>query len=396
MNATSEFPAPELARLTLGMLPLNDAAPLVVAVEEGFFAAEGLEVSLGVESSWAGLRDAMQLGLLDGAQMLAMMPLSSTLGIDGRPTPMLSALTLNLGGNAITVSKALHAQMQALGGVALTEPLGQARVLKRVIDQRRLAGESPLRFANVYPFSSHRYLLRYWLAAGGIDPERDLELRVVPPPSMVAQLAAGGLDGYCVGEPWNRLAQGRGLGQVLCGSFDIWGASQEKVFGVREAWAERYPNTHRAVLRALLRACVWLDHSAVNRRRAAHLLCVGGYLDVAPDVVEQGLRHPADEASERAPGTTLFQRHAANFPWYSHTRWYAAQMQRWGHLPDDLDLEALIARCVRPDLYRQAADDIGLSSPLDDSKAEGAHDRPWSLPGTRGEISMGPDRFLDR
>ncbi|WP_136069390.1 CmpA/NrtA family ABC transporter substrate-binding protein [Modicisalibacter radicis] len=396
MSATREFPAPELARLTLGMLPLNDAAPLVVAVEEGFFAAEGLEVSLSVESSWAGLRDAMQLGLLDGAQMLALMPLSSTLGIDGRRTPMLSALTLNLGGNAITVSQALHAQMQALGDEALTEPLGQARALKRVIEQRRLAGEPPLRFANVYPFSSHRYLLRYWLAAGGIDPERDLELRVVPPPLMVSQLEAGGLDGYCVGEPWNRLAQGRGLGHVLCGSFDIWGASQEKVFGVREAWAERYPDTHRAVLRGLLRACAWLDRSAANRQRAAHLLCVGGYLDVAPQVVEQGLRHLADARGEKgAPGATLFQRHATNFPWYSHTRWYANQMQRWGHLPGDLDLEALIARCVRPDLYRQAAADIGLSSPLDDSKTEGAHDREWSLPGTRGGIDMGPDRFLD-
>lgn len=202
-----EWPLPERDTLTLGMLPLNDAAPLVVARERGFFAAHGLDVTLHVESSWAGLRDAMQLGLLDGAQMLPLMPLASTLGLDGRPTPMLSALTLNLGGNAITVSNALYASMQAAGPEAMVQAPISARALAAVVRQRRAAGQPALRFASVYPFSSHHYQLRYWLAEGGVDPDRDLELRVVPPPLVAEQLEAGWLDGYCVGEPWKRTAR---------------------------------------------------------------------------------------------------------------------------------------------------------------------------------------------
>lgn len=386
---------PEITHLTLGMLPLNDAAPLVVALENGFFAAEGLEVTLNVETSWASLRDAMQLGLLDGAQMLALMPLASTLGLDGRATPMLSALTLNLGGNAITVSPALYRQMEAYAAEGLENPIASAQALAAVVAEQRRSGVEPLRFANVYPFSSHRYQLRYWLAAGGIDPDRDLALRVVPPPLMAVRLKAGELDGYCVGEPWNSLAEHRGIGRMVCGSFDIWGASQEKVFGVREEWARRHPLTHLALLRALLRACAWLDEPG-NRLGAARLMCEGGYLDVPPQVVEAGMRDPADvQEGERLPGATLFHRHAANFPWYSQTRWYAEQMRRWGHLPEECDLDAAIARCVRPDLYRQAAADLGISVPLIDSRIEGAHDRPWSLPGSRGDIAMAPDAFLD-
>ncbi|MBZ9560168.1 MULTISPECIES: CmpA/NrtA family ABC transporter substrate-binding protein [unclassified Modicisalibacter] len=393
--ADGPFTAPERRQVTLGMLPLNDAAPLVVALEEGFFAEQGLEVTLVVESSWASLRDGLQLGLLDAAQMLALMPLASTLGLDGRPTPVLSALTLNLGGNAITVSPELHARLLDVAPHGLDAPLEQARALARVVAARQRAGEAPLRFANVYPFSSHRYLLRYWLAAGGIDPDRDLDLRVVPPPQMVSQLEAGRLDGYCVGEPWNRLAVSRGSGVVLCDSFAIWGASPEKVLGVREAWADRYPATHRALLRALLAACAWLDDTPAHRERAARRLCMGGYLDVSPLVVEEGLRLPTQTAS--SSGRTLFHRHAANFPWRSQTRWYAAQMQRWGHLDASLDLEVALAGCVRPDLYRQAADELALSCPLSDVKpgGEGAHAGPWTLPGSRGDIAMAADRFID-
>ncbi|WP_175575912.1 CmpA/NrtA family ABC transporter substrate-binding protein [Chromohalobacter japonicus] len=276
-----EWPSPERGTLTLGMLPLNDAAPLVVALERGFFAAHGLDVTLQVESSWAGLRDSMQLGLLDGAQMLPLMPLASTLGFDGRPTPMLSALTLNLGGNAITVSNALYASMQAADPEAMVQAPISARALAAVVRQRRAAGEPALCFASVYPFSSHHYQLRYWLADGGVDPDRDLELRVVPPPLVAEQLEAGWLDGYCVGEPWNTLAARRESGRVLIGSHAIWQHGQEKVFAVREAWADAYPATHRAVLRALLEACAWLDGSA-QRVEAARLMCEKGYLDVPP------------------------------------------------------------------------------------------------------------------
>lgn len=386
---------PEITRLTLGMLPLNDAAPLVVALENGFFSAEGLEVSLSVESSWASLRDAMQLELLDGAQMLPLMPLASTLGLDGRETPMLSALTLNQGGNAITVSEELYRQMQSHASGEIADPLVSAQALAAVIDRRRRDRAMPLRFANVYPFSSHRYQLRYWLAAGGIEPDRDLALSVVAPPLMAARLQAGELDGYCVGEPWNSLAEHQGIGRIVCGSFDIWGGAQEKVFGVREAWVEQYPQTHLAVIRALACACAWLDEPG-HRQLAARMLCEGGYLDAPPHVVEAGMRDPADvRKGESLPGATRFHRHATNFPWRSQTLWYAEQMRRWGHLPPGLDIVSAIKRCVRPDFYRQAVATQGISVPLENDRVEGAHDEPWTLPGSDGDILMGPDAFLD-
>ncbi|NWO10876.1 ABC transporter substrate-binding protein [Chromohalobacter salexigens] len=387
----SEWPLPERDTLTLGMLPLNDAAPLVVALERGFFATHGLDVSLHVESSWAGLRDGMQLGVLDGAQMLPLMPLASTLGLDGRSTPMLSALTLNLGGNAITVSNALYASMQAADPEAMAQSPISARALAAVVRQRRAAGESALRFASVYPFSSHRYQLRYWLAEGGVDPDRDLELRVVPPPLVAEQLEAGWLDGYCVGEPWNTLAARRDSGRVLIGSHAIWQHGQEKVFAVREAWADAYPATHRAVLRALLEACAWLDTPA-QRIEAARLMCEKGYLDVPPTVVEESM---AAEGTPAPHGASVFYRYAANFPWRSHLRWYAEQMRRWQHLDvSEPILEECLVRCVRPDLFREAADDLGVNYPLVDTKSEGEHGSDWVMEGRHGPLDMGGDRLL--
>ncbi|WP_419307860.1 CmpA/NrtA family ABC transporter substrate-binding protein [Chromohalobacter israelensis] len=385
------WPSPELDTLTLGMLPLNDAAPLVVARERGFFAEQGLDVTLSVESSWAGMRDAMQLALLDGAQMLPLMPLASTLGLDGRRTPMLSALTLSLGGNAITVSNALYDDMLAADPDAMAASPTSARALATVVRQRRERGAPPLRFASVYPFSSHRYLLRYWLAEGGVDPDRDLELRVVPPPLVAQQLEAGWLDGYCVGEPWNTLAARRERGRVLIGSHAIWQNGQEKVFAVREEWAQAYPATHRAVLRALLKACAWLEAPA-HRGEAARLMCERGYLDVAPSVVEDSM---LAEGASLTHGMSVFHRHAANFPWRSHLLWYAGQMRRWQHLDvDDAVLDECLSRCVRPDLFREAADDLGINYPLVDAKSEGEHGGAWVMEGRHGPLDMGGDRLL--
>src|SRR6056297_1206348 len=215
--------------LRLGFVPLTDCAPLVVAKEKGFFLEQGLNVELSRENAWANIRDKVSVGVLDGAQMLAAMPLASNLGLGGS-IPMVAAMSLDLNGNGITVSTALHERMAATGEPALDTPRGSGRALKQVIDAGRRAGERPHTFAMVFPYSSHNYLLRYWLAAAGIDPDRDIELIVVPPPQMVSHLEAGLIAGFSVGEPWNTLAVCSGLGRTLATSYDIWNNHPEKVF----------------------------------------------------------------------------------------------------------------------------------------------------------------------
>lgn len=194
-----------------------------------------------------------------------------------------------------------------------------------------------------------------------------------------------------MGEPWNTLAARRKRGRVLIGSHAIWQNGQEKVFAVREEWAQAYPATHRAVLRALLKACAWLEASA-HRGEAARLMCERGYLDVAPSVVEDSM---LAEGAPLTHGMSVFHRHAANFPWRSHLLWYAGQMRRWQHLDvDDAVLDECLSRCVRPDLFREAADDLGINYPLVDAKSEGEHGGAWVTEGRHGPLDMGGDRLL--
>lgn len=387
-------------QLTLGLMPLNDAAPFVVAEQLGFFQEEGLSVTLKWQPSWAALRDDLQTGVLQGAQMLALMPLTSTLGLDGRATPVISAMTLNLGGNAITLSRALMTRLAEEGHV-LDSSLGIACALGEHVRQRRQRGEAPLRLASVHPFSSHRYLLRYWLAAGGIDPDSQVDMRAVAPPLMAAQLASGILDGFCVGEPWNSLASAQGMGQVVAGSHDIWRFGQEKVLGVREDWAQQHPLAHQALIRSLLRACAWLDRPG-NRQQAASWLHDEGLPEVPLSVIAHGLEdvdveQSVEDYQQANAGWTIFHRYAANFPWRSHTRWYVSQMQRWGHLHgiSEHDIAATLTRCVRPDLYRIAARSLGLVVPAVDERSEGNHPAPWWLSGEAGQIPMPADGFID-
>ena len=189
----------EKRELTLGFIPLTDCAPLVVAKEKGYFEQYGLDVALSKETSWANIRDKVSIGILDGAQMLAGMPIAMSLGICPMAKPMVTALSMDLNGNAITVSNELFNRMQEIDPKGMAERPISARALKRVIEADKAAGQEPLTFAMVFPFSSHNYELRYWMAAAGIDPDKDVRLVVVPPPQMVGNLEKGAIDGYCVG-----------------------------------------------------------------------------------------------------------------------------------------------------------------------------------------------------
>ena len=389
----------EKPQLSLGFIPLTDCAPLVVAQEMGFFAEHGLRVQLSKETSWANIRDKLAIGVLDGAQLLAPMAVASQLGLGPLDRPVVTALSLDLNGKAITVSEALYRRLQAEDPAAAGDPLAAARALKAVIEADRATGRPPLSFATVFPYSSHHYLLRYWMAAGGIDPDRDLRLIVIPPPQMVSQLERGAIDGYCVGEPWNSLAVRAGLGRVLACDDRIWNNSPEKVLGVNEEWAEQYPRTHLALVRALLEALRWLDEPA-NRPEAVELIAQARYLDAPADVIRMAMlgtfQYARNEFPRTSPDFHVFHRYAANFPWRSQALWQLTQMLRWGQVPAPLDLQAVASRTYRPEIYRRAAADLGIGSPARDYKTEGGHAAPWVLTGGAGEsIPMGADRFFD-
>jgi ABC-type nitrate/sulfonate/bicarbonate transport system substrate-binding protein len=387
----------ERGELTLGFVPLTDCAPLVVAEAKGFFAAEGLTVRLSRQASWANIRDKVLVGSLDGAQMLAPMPLAATLRLGPLDRDLMTAFVFGLNGNAVTVSNALYDQMVALGPGAMQTRATTGRALKSLIEARARIGTKPT-FAVVYPQSPHAYELRYWMAASGIDPDRDVRLAIVPPPQMAAYLLSGDIDGYCVGEPWNSLAVHLGIGRTLLTSQDIWSNRAEKVLGVTRSWAEQHPGTHRALIRALLRAAIWLD-APEHREEAAQLITRPGFLDVSPAVAScslLGRYRPALGADPwLLPDFHVFHARAANFPWRSQALWYLTQMVRWGHVAEEIDLNDAAERVYRPDLYAEAAADLGIACPTTDRKTEGGNPQAWTLDQATRPIEMGRDSFLD-
>jgi nitrate/nitrite transport system substrate-binding protein len=387
----------EKREVNLGFIPLTDCAPLVIAQEKGFFAAEGLQVELSRENSWANIRDKVSIGMLDGAQMLAPMPLASACD-RSHGVPMVTSMSLDLNGNGITVSKAIYRRMQETGEAELEDLAGSGRALKQVIETNRAAGGKPLIFATVFPYSSHNYLLRYWLASAGIDPDRDLQLTVVPPPQMVNYLQAGVISGFCVGEPWNSMAVVNGLGHTLAASYDIWNNHPEKVFGVASAWAAANPNTHQALLSALIKACQWIDETD-NRGEVCEILSQGRYVNVPREILEHSMlgtfQFDREQAPKARPDFNVFSRYGANYPWRSHALWFLTQMVRWGQIQRPMDLHKLAERVYRPEFYRKAAARLGAPLPPGDYKQEGLHGAGWDLPGDAGPLTLGADRFCD-
>ncbi|WP_423821291.1 CmpA/NrtA family ABC transporter substrate-binding protein [Salinisphaera sp. SPP-AMP-43] len=389
----------EKPRLKLGFIALADCVPLVAARELGFFAEQGLDVRLERQGSWAAIRDNVAIGRLDGAQMLAGLPLAATLGYGMPPTPMVTALSLGANGNSICLSNEVWQRMRAIDPGVIDARPARADALRTVIAEDRAAGLAPLTFAMVHPVSSHNYQLRYWLAAAGIDPDRDVRLIVVPPARMLANLRAHRIAGYCVGAPWSEHAVAEGLGHVPATGYEIWNNAPEKVLGVARDWAEAYPKTHRALIRALIRACDWLDEPD-NRERIAAFVAQSEYVDCDPErlaAVYDGriARHP-DGPVEDHPDHLVFSRYHSGFPWRSHALWFVRQMQRWGQLHPATDAVEVAEAVYRPDIYREVCVELGRSAPAADYKIEGEHARCWSDAAAFGQgITLGPDRFFD-
>jgi two-component system, oxyanion-binding sensor len=250
-------------KLKLGFIPIIDCAPVVLAEELGAFERQGLDVEIRREVSWANVRDKLALGLLDASHILAPLPLALTLGIDSVNVPMVNVMTLQLNGNALTLSCALWQEIEEAAPdlAAKGAPL-DARAIAAVVKRRAAVGRPQLVLASVFPYSVQHYMVRLWLSSGGVDPDRDVRLTIVPPPHTVAHLSGGVVDGYCVGEPWNQQAEALGIGRIALTGPDIWKGMPEKVLGTTEAFAENNPDTVKALIKALLEAAQWLDDPA--------------------------------------------------------------------------------------------------------------------------------------
>ncbi len=388
----------EKHHLKFGIIPLTDCAPIVVAKEKGFFHRHGLDVEISREASWANIRDKVALGILDGAHMLASMPLAATLGVGANSQPTLTAFSMDCNGNGITVANTLYARMVAVDPEAMQKKPISAKALKKVIDADQAAGRPVMTFAVVFPVSTHNYEIRYWMAAAGIDPDNDVRLIVVPPPQMVANLMAGNIVGYCVGEPWNEQAVEMGIGHVVITNYEIWNNKLEKVFGVNRAWAERYPYTHKAVVQALIEANQWADKPE-NRLEVAQIIAQKAYVDAPLAVVKMSMtgtfKYVKNTLPVSMPDFNVFYRYAATFPWRSQAVWYLIQMLRWGQIEHPIDMKRIAADVYRTDIYCEAARELGTPYPTLDSKTEGTHSAFWTLDDASSPIPMGPDLFFD-
>jgi nitrate/nitrite transport system substrate-binding protein len=388
----------EKVKLNLGIIPLTDCAPIVVAKEKGFFSKYGLDVAISKEASWANIRDKVSIGALDGAHMLAGMPIAASLGVGALPKPTVTAFSMDLNGNAITVSNDLYERMMKADPEAMKSSSTSAQALKKVIDQEKAAGKEPMTFAMVFPVSTHNYQLRYWMGAAGINPDQDIRLIVIPPPQMVANLRANNIMGYCVGEPWNERAVEMGIGRVIATSYEIWNNNPEKVFAVTQEWADKNPKTHQAVIMGLLDAAQWMDKPE-NRMEVVKIISAASYVNAPEEVVKMSMtgtfHYTKAEKPKDLPDFNVFYRYAATFPWQSHAAWFITQMLRWGQITKPLDIKKTAQSVYRPDIYREAAKALGLPAPTIDYKTEGTHKASWSLTDATSPIAMGSDMFSD-
>ncbi|MBW4573924.1 MAG: nitrate ABC transporter ATP-binding protein [Aphanothece sp. CMT-3BRIN-NPC111] len=342
----------EKVTLDIGFIPLTDCAPLVVAKEKGFFKKHGFEeVNLCRETSWNAIASGIATKRIDAAQMVAGMPLAMTIGMgENQPLPIVTSLVLSRNGNAITLSKRFYEQ----GVRTLSD-------FKKVIAQTQ---DRVYTLGVVHSSSMHNLMLRYWLASGGIDPDRDVNLIVIPPQQMVASLKAEKIDGYCVGEPWNSLAVNEDLGFVIATDLDIWPGNPDKVLGVSEDWVNQHPQTHIALIKALLEACQYCDEPR-NREEILQLLCQPQYVGSAPESIRPGFIDPYNRGTGEAPQLlqrfNQFHLDNTNCPGRVEGLWLLTQLARWGITPFPKNWIEILERVRRVDLYGEAARQLRLS-----------------------------------
>jgi NitT/TauT family transport system ATP-binding protein len=351
------------AKLRIGYIPLVDSAALVAAVDCGFAAAENLNVELVREVSWSNVRDKLNIGLFDAAHLLSPMAIASSLGIGHVRVPIIAPFNLGLNGNAITVSPKLYASLQGVADGNLADPVVSARALARLVDERKSRNAEPLTFGMTFPFSNHNYQLRFWMAAGGIDPDEDVRLVVLPPPYMVDSLTSGHVDGFCVGAPWNSVAVDSGVGRILHFGCEIMARASEKVLAVREPWADENRATMSALIRALSAASRFVsDPNNLGAMSEAMAKRIGVDADLVIRSLTGNLRISPEGAIRADNRYMLIGGEGVNRPDPVQAAWLYAQIVRWGQAVLTDELCAVAQSVFRPDLYDAA---LGLSPPPD-------------------------------
>lgn len=352
---------PEVKGAKIGFIALTDAAPLVIAAEKGLFAKHGMpDVEVLKQASWGATRDNLVLGGasngIDGAHILTPMPYLMHTGKvtqNNVPVPMTILARLNLDSQGISV-----AREYADTGVQL-----DASKLKAAYEKKKAEGKE-IKAAMTFPGGTHDLWIRYWLAAGGIDPDKDVSTIVVPPPQMVANMKVGNMDVFCVGEPWNEQLVNQGIGFTACTTGELWKGHPEKALGMRADWVEKNPNATKALLMAVIEAQMWCDEMA-NKEEMSTILGKRQWFNVPPKDVLGRLKGNINYGNGRVLENTglqmKFWQDHASYPFHSHDSWFIAENIRWGKFAPDTDVKALVAKVNREDIWRAAAKDLGVT-----------------------------------
>ncbi|MFS8740845.1 CmpA/NrtA family ABC transporter substrate-binding protein [Synechococcus sp. W70.1] len=361
---------PETTRARLGFIALTDAAPLIIAKEKGFFAKYGMkDVEVVKQASWGTTRDNLVLGSaaggIDGAHILSPMPYLITTGkvTDGKPVPMYILARLNLDGQCISISNQYRDLKIGL----------DSSPLKAKFAELRAAGKEP-KCAMTFPGGTHDMWMRYWLAAGGIDPTRDVSLIVVPPPQMVANMKSRTMEAFCVGEPWNAQLVNQKEGYTALTTGELWNNHPEKAFALRADWVDAHPKATLALLKAILEAQIWCDQME-NKEEMCRIISNRRWLGVpVADILGRAkgtFDYGTGKVVENSPHLMKFWRNSASYPFKSHDLWFLTENIRWGYLPADTDTKALVNKVNREDLWREAAKAIGQQAAIPPSTSRG-------------------------
>lgn len=344
--------APETTQMKFGMIALTDCSPIVIAHEKGLFKKYGIESVVAKQASWAAVRDALSNGDIQGTHMLIGMPIASTMGLLGSPKkPMIIPWLLNRNGQSISLAKSLNGKVR-----------NDPKALKPFVEAARQKKET-MTFAMTFPPGTHAMWMRYYLAAGGINPDKDVSLITVPPAQMVANMRVGKMDGFCVGEPWNARVIADGIGFTSLNTQDIWKDHPEKVCAFSAEFAEKNPKAVKAVLKALHEASVWLDKME-NRPEQAKIVSAATYINCPPEMILgrlQGKYDFGDGRKAEDPNYMIFHARNCNYPQLKYAKWFLSQYRRWGFVDGSVDYDGISKQVMRFDIYEEAMKELGAT-----------------------------------
>ena len=343
---------PEVSQMKFGMIALTDCSPIVVAHEKGFFKKYGIESTVSKGASWAAIRDSLSTGDIQATHMLLGMPIASTMGLLGSPKkPMVIPWILNRNGQAITLKADWKGKVQ-----------GDPKALLPFVEDAKTKG-TQLTFAMTFPPGTHAMWMRYYLAAGGINPDSDIALVTIPPPQMVQNMKIGKMDGYCVGEPWNARAIVENIGFTSLTTQELWPDHPEKVCAFTQEFAERNPKTVKAVLKALHEASVWLDDLG-NREEQCQIVSKPTYINCPADIILGRLLGKYDYGDGRTKDDShymIFSQRNCNYPQPKYGVWWLSQFRRWGMVEGAPDYERVVKQVFRGDIYEEAMKEVGYA-----------------------------------